>query len=669
MSYLIFTPHMQGTYPYVLLTNTLRVNEIEEAFATIKQSLLCLSIAQNPVVKPTVTSLREHFTSEILPTLQEFGAEYLLITDAKYFKALVKVAKVSDTLGFIYDSTYTNAKLVYCPSVEQIFYNPTEIRAKIDAAIQAVVTHDNGTYVPPGEGVLKHTVYPQTLEEIADALESIKYKTLTIDIETFSLKHYDSGIGSIAFATDQHSGVSFLVDPSSTERNEPVRQLLKKFFEEYTDTAIYHNASFDIYILVYQLFMEGLRDTKGLLYGLEILTRKFHCTKIITYLAVNSCSRNSLSLKDQAREFAGNWGMGEDIEDIRNIPSDKLLEYNLTDAVATWFVKDKYWDKMISDQQLDVYTQIFRPAIIDVIQMQLTGMPVDANQVQAVKLQLRLLYDSALERLMVNPVIAEFTEQLNVQWVEKRNTELKVKRVTRADANEVFNFNSPVQLQQLLYTFIGLPVISYTDTKQPSADSDTLEALQSHTAEKYVLDVLDCLLALKSVDKILGTFIPALEKAVLAEDGWHYLYGSFTLGGTVSGRLSSKEPNLTNLPSGSQWGKLVKSCFRAPPGKLLIGIDADSLEDRISALTSKDPNKLKIYSDGYDGHCLRTYAYADGTEPWYDKVRQAEPSEETFKVTIGEDTYYLKGTDAVMDETGQVTTVAELAILLHSQKA
>ena len=123
------------------------------------------------------------------------------------------------------------------------------------------------------------------------------------------------------------------------------------------------------------------------------------------------------------------------------------------------------------------------------------------------------------------------------------------------------------------------------------------------------------------------------------------------------------------MPSGSQWGELIKSCFRAPPGKLLIGIDADSLEDRISALTTKDPNKLKIYEDGYDGHCLRTYAYADGTEHWYDKVRQAEPTEETFKITVGEDTYYLKGTDTAMDETGQVLTVVELAILLQSQKA
>ena len=73
-------------------------------------------------------------------------------------------------------------------------------------------------------------------------------------------------------------------------------------------------------------------------------------------------------------------------------------------------------------------------------------------------------------------------------------------------------------------------------------------------------------------------------------------------------------------------------------------------------------------SIGYDGHCLRTYAYAEGTEHWYNKIRQAEPSEETFKLTIGEEIHYLKGTDTVMDSTGKELTVTELAILLQANK-
>ena len=112
------------------------------------------------------------------------------------------------------------------------------------------------------------------------------------------------------------------------------------------------------------------------------------------------------------------------------------------------------------------------------------------------------------------------------------------------------------------------------------------------------------------MDKIYTTFIPAMESAVLGADGTHYLFGNFNLGGTVSGRLSSSKPNLQTIPSnGTKYAKLIKMCFVAPKGWLMIGLDFSSLEDRISALTTKDPNKLKVYTDGYDGHCLRAHSY------------------------------------------------------------
>lgn len=73
--------------------------------------------------------------------------------------------------------------------------------------------------------------------------------------------------------------------------------------------------------------------------------------------------------------------------------------------------------------------------------------------------------------------------------------------------------------------------------------------------------------------------------------------------------------NLQNIPAGSAYGKAVKECFEAPDGWLFCGADFASLEDRISALTTKDPNKLKVYTDGYDGHCLRAYGYFGNQMP------------------------------------------------------
>ena len=123
--------------------------------------------------------------------------------------------------------------------------------------------------------------------------------------------------------------------------------------------------------------------------------------------------------------------------------------------------------------------------------------------------------------------------------------------------------------------------------------------------------VLKALIAVAEVSIILNTFVNAfLTRTVLKGDGLYYLHGNFNLGGTVSGRLSSSKINLQNLPSsGSKYAKDIKQCFIAPPGWVLVGADFSSLEDKISALTTKDPNKLKVYTDGYDGHCLRAYSY------------------------------------------------------------
>lgn len=128
---------------------------------------------------------------------------------------------------------------------------------------------------------------------------------------------------------------------------------------------------------------------------------------------------------------------------------------------------------------------------------------------------------------------------------------------------------------------------------------------------KEVLALLEHLKGLTEVDKITSTFIYAFENYSFKHgfDSW-CLHGNYKLGGTKSGRLSSSNPNLQQIPStGTRYAKHIKRCFRPPNGWLLVGADFSSLEDRISALTTRDPNKLKPYVQGYDGHSLRAYAY------------------------------------------------------------
>lgn len=130
--------------------------------------------------------------------------------------------------------------------------------------------------------------------------------------------------------------------------------------------------------------------------------------------------------------------------------------------------------------------------------------------------------------------------------------------------------------------------------------------------------LLNALIEISKVSIILTTFIKSFKANSLEkrdpkygkDENIKWLHGNFNIAGTVSGRMSSNGPNMQNLPStGTQYAKLIKQCFQAPEGFLLVGVDFASLEDRISALTTRDPQKLKVYEDGYDGHSLRAYSY------------------------------------------------------------
>lgn len=692
-------------FDLAILATHISTDEMRKAyldpFGIDPASVIIFSLFQAPGKKKTpAKEMKEFIEQELVPQLNLAAPKYVLCTDAEYFKALTKVSKVDVHLGYVLDCTFGPWKVVYVPSHRTIFYDPPKVKAKIAQGISALRDHAKGTYQAPGSEVIKYEFYPQGVEEIEHALNQLLEMgvDLASDIEAFSLKHFDAGIGSIAFAWNQHEGIAFLVDyepiPGATEapfgrkvHNAPVRALLKDFFTKLTKRLLWHNISYDVYVLIYQLWMNNLIDTDGLLKGMTHMLdpKRWEDTKLITYLATNSCAGNKLSLKDQAQEFAGNYAESE-IEDITKIPANNLLRYNLVDACSTWFVYNKHWDTMNADNQRGIYEKEFKEAILDIIQMQLTGMPIYMPRVKEVKAILEEIEQSALEVIQSSPVVQEFTYEMNLAWVIEKNATLKKKRVTLADAKEKFNPNSSQQLQVLLFGeatgCLRLPVLELTDSKLPATDADTLKALITHARGNQEKELIQALIDFKAVNKLLTSFIPAMEDAPQASDGWWYLFGNFNLGGTVSGRLSSSNPNLQNLPANVfmalslamlarfgdvlkdfikkgalSLGKLIKSCFVAPPGWLFTGLDFASLEDRISALTTKDPAKLAVYLFGFDGHCLRAHSYFPENMP---DIERAPDGAKCYKALVGDREIYFHEFELI-EYMGETVTGAELA--------
>jgi DNA polymerase-1 len=579
----------------------------------------------------------KEYLDDLLPTLKELGVKHIYCTDANYFKLLVKEAKAEPHVGYVMQCKikgYEHMSVVLGVNYQQLVFNP-DLQSKLDNTLHALVSYIKGAYQPPGQGIIHKAVYPKTIEDIKTALEGLmEFPELSADIEAYSLRFNEAGIATIAFAVDKHRGIAFpcdykenSVDPVTATKgtqfgqyvvNPEVRALLKWFFTNYKGRIIWHNAGYDVKVIIYSLWMENLLDTRGLLDGLAIMTERMDDTKIIAYLATNSTAGNTLGLKHLAQEFAGNWAV-EEIKDVRLIPLPQLLQYNLVDALSTMYVKEKYYPIMVKDQQEELYLGLMLQSQRLITQIELTGMPMNKAKILEIEGKLQEISNEATVRVMAHPKIAEYEEWKTDQKWEKdyqrrkanaKNPD-KIQYKDRAEFKQhEFNPGSAQQLQTLLYEMMGFPIIDLTDTRQPATGEKTLAKLLDHPVGQANKELIEDLIKISQVSTILSTFIPAFKRAIeKAPDGIVWLHGSFNIGGTVSGRLSSSDPNLQNIPAKSIFAKLIKECFMAPTGWLFAGADFNSLEDMISALTTKDPNKLKVYTDGFDGHSLRAAYY------------------------------------------------------------
>lgn len=631
MKYMIFTEEEQESYEVAILIKPTYFNQkdlIEYYVAPMAKK----GIGENRIIafdlkyvnnKASATTVKEYL-SELLPTLKELGVRYIYCADASYFKVLAKQPKADTNYGYMFNvavKDYEHIQVTYGLNHGSLIYNPDQIE-KLEMSIQTLIDAYTGSYSVLGADIIHYEDYPESLNQIEWTLNRLhQHPILACDIEAFSLNVEDAGLGSIGFAWNKHEGVAFPIDYVPHDEgqmsdktwgfrhhNEKVRALLRRFFESYKGKIMFHNATYDTKVLIRNLWMKDPLDRVGMLHGLHTMYRSLHDTKIITYLATNSTAGNVLGLKELAQPFAGNWAQS-DINDIRKIEKTDLLRYNLVDCLSTFYVYEKYLPTMIADKQEELYYNLMIPTLKVLTQIELVGMPMKAEKIKEAKRKLMEEENKALKVIESDPYVLEAQKRIQAYERDKANAKLKTKVKPIEDfAHIQFNPNSSAHLAVLFHEVMGLPVLERTKTKLPATGGDIIEKLINHADEDQQV-VLHALIDLGSVAKILTAFIPAFEKAVPKADGRSYLHGGFNLGGTISGRLSSSKPNLQNLPSGSKWGKLIKECFAAAEGEVFCGADFNALEDRINTLLTKDPNKIKVYTEGYDGHCFRAYYY------------------------------------------------------------
>ena len=509
----------------------------------------------------------------------------LIIADSNYFKFITKTAKVSNSYGTVVKGKhpgYLHFTCVYVPNYKTLFQQPENSRLII-LGIKAIAGTGTAVLISSAAYGFQHG----SDRELLDSL--YKYPVLAADIETTGLD-LEAEIVSIAFAWTKHDGIAIDLSINGI-------YYLKQFLETYKGKLLFHNGLFDAKLLIRSLWMKHATDYTGMMEGLQYF-KNFDDTMIMAYLAKNATTKVSLKLKEVALEYVGNYAI--EIQDIAKYTKAEILRYNLIDALATFYIWEKYHEETLSRP----YLEIFQPSLYSLIKMMLVGLPMDSNKVKEVHTILASKEKVLNEQIQENNCVRSFNIQLQKDTCTKANAKLKKLVKSIDDFLDIkFNPSSHPQLAKLLFEELKLPVLDKTKSGAPATGGDVLKDLENHTTDEDIVDLLKFVRDLSEVCKINGTFI----KAFMQEKD--FLHGNLKLGGTQSGRLASNSPNLTNLPAHGPMGKLVKSCIIAPEGWLFAGADFSALEERIGAILSKDPNRIKVYTDGYDGHSLRAQTY------------------------------------------------------------
>lgn len=509
----------------------------------------------------------------------------IIIADSNYYKWVTKATKVSKNFGVSVLGKldgYEDFRCVYVPNYKSLYKQP-ENQQLIDLGLETIAGFVKTAVVQSEE-------YSTELGTEKDLLDSLyKYPKLTLDIETTGLA-LTSSIITISFAWDKHNGIAIDV-------RETGYWNIKEFLVTYSGTFIMHNALFDAKLLISNWWMETETDYKGMQAGLNVF-ESVDDTMLLAYLAKNSTTQVDLGLKGNSLEYVGNYAL--DVTDATKHSQKDLLKYNLIDTLATWFVYDKYNDQLNSE----AYVEIFQPSIKPILKMMLIGLPLKQDVVECAYTQLEQEEVAIREQLANLAIVQQANSLFQTEAMEAANAKLKTKVKPIEDFKAIqFNPGSGKQIATILHTQLNLPVLDTTAGGSPATDAKTLKKLKNHTTNNEATVLIDAILKISEISKITGTFLKAFKA------GGDFLHGNLKLGGTQSGRLSSNSPNLTNLPAQGAMGKLIKSCVVAPEGYLFAGADYNALEARINAIVSQDPNRIKIYTQGYDSHCLNAYSY------------------------------------------------------------
>ena len=377
---------------------------------------------------------------------------------------------------------------------------------------------------------------------------------LSLDTETTSTSPINAELVGLSFAVKEFEAY-YVPIPENREEALRIVNIFKPVYESETILKVGQNLKYDL---------EVLRN-----YGIE-LKGKMWDTMIAHYLIQPELHHNM----DYMAEIYLNYQTihideligpkGKNQKSMRALPPSEVYEYAAEDADITLRLKNKLEPELKKAGCEDLFYQIEMPLMPVLAEMEMNGVCIDTDSLQETS--------------------KVFTNRMNE--IEARIYEL---------AGEHFNIASPKQVGEILFDKLKIvDKAKKTKTGQYVTSEEVLQQLRNK--HEIVADILEH----RGLKKLIGTYIDALPKLINPRTG--HIHTSFNQTITATGRLSSSDPNLQNIPIRGEDGKEIRKAFIPEPGCLFFSADYSQIELRVMAHLSQDKQMIEVFREGKDLH-------------------------------------------------------------------
>ncbi len=414
------------------------------------------------------------------------------------------------------------------------------------------------TATTPALGDYQAVTTEETLQAVVAALAAAP--GFAFDTEGTGLHPFRSDLVGIALAVQPGAAwyLPFSHRAGPQLPQQTIIQALRPFFADPHKAKYAHNAKFDI-----EMLLQAEIETHGLAFDTLLAARLLGKQRA----NLKDLAFSELRISEPMLAIEDLIGRGAKQTTFDDVPIDQATLYAAADADMTLRLKDVLAAQLAAEERIQrLFFDFELPLVPVLVAMEQAGIGLDVD----------------------------YMYRLSKTLGKRLGT---LEQEIYAYAQKPFQINSSDQLSEVLFTKLGLPtdqVRRTARTRKYSLTADTLEQLRGEHP------IIELILEYRQLAKLKSTYVDALPALVNPRTG--RVHTSYNQLGTVTGRLSSNDPNLQNIPVRTEEGREIRRAFVAAPGHVLIAADYSQIELRVLAHMTQDPNLVRAFQEGQDIH-------------------------------------------------------------------